>query len=92
MVASVSEPGRRTERRCSKGSKLGHFAWFCKSKRKIKEVTEEPAENNEVANFFGITTVVLSPLEAMVESVILQIGKTKTFPTLFHAQHKSICG
>ena len=63
MVASVSEPGRRTESRCSKGSKLGHFAWFCKSKRKIKEVTEEPAESNKVANLLGIMAVVLSPLE-----------------------------
>ena len=54
------------------------------------KVAEEPAENNEVAHFFVISAVVLSPLEAMVESVILQGGKTKTFPPLSHAQHDSI--
>ena len=42
----------------------------------IKEFSKEPAENNEVANFLGIPEVVLSPLEVMVESVILQRGKT----------------
>ena len=73
--------------KCSKCSKLGHFAWYFKSKRKIKEVTEEPTESNEEANFFETTAAVSSPLEATVESVILQKGKTKTFPQLSHAQH-----
>ena len=32
----------------------------------------------------------LTPLEAMVESVIIQRGKTKTFLPLSHKQHNSI--
>ena len=67
---------RAFAKKCSKCSQLGHFVRCCKSKKEIKEVSKEPAENNEVANFLGIPEVVLLPLEVMVESVILQRGKT----------------
>ena len=62
---------RAFAKKCSKCSQLGHFVRCCKSKKEIKEVSKEPAENNEVANFLGIPEVVLLPLEVMVESVIL---------------------